>query len=122
MDREPTIKFRVDEVNEAHVTLAVFVGRTPDARGHAGRLVLRTDEFADLLAPDVVVTSLPGSASIAARVPGIHRLTLRGVVDYLDDSQVDMIHRFVRAHGKGMRAAMDADPEVGRAMLEEDGR
>ena len=111
MDRELTIKFRVDEVNEAHVTLAVFVGRTPDARGHAGRLVLRTDEFAELLA-----------GPIATQILGADLLKLGGTVEYRGDSQVGAVHRFVRAHAKGMRAAMDADPEVGRAMLEEDGR
>ena len=44
-----TCMLRVDEVNSAHVHLSMFVGRNDGARGHAGTLVLRTDEWNELL-------------------------------------------------------------------------
>lgn len=43
-----TVSVREDDRNDAHVHLSVFVGRTPDARGRAGTLVLRTDEWDEL--------------------------------------------------------------------------
>lgn len=49
-DRDPvTVGIRVDDRNVAHTRVSVFVGRNEDARGHAGHLVLRTDEWDDLM-------------------------------------------------------------------------
>lgn len=89
MDAVPTVTFRVDEANRGHVTLSVFIGRTPDARGHAGRLVLRTDEFAELLAGDPV-----------PRIIGADQLTLRGVVRFTDDEQVATVRSIINREGQ----------------------
>lgn len=40
---------RVDDTNPGHTWVSVFVGRTPGARGYAGQLCLRTDEFCELM-------------------------------------------------------------------------
>jgi len=45
----PTISLREDERNPGHVRVSVFVGRQPGSRGHAGQIVLRTDEWDDLV-------------------------------------------------------------------------
>lgn len=48
-DRDPvTMGLRVDDANPGHTRLSVFVGRNPGARGHAGHLVLRTDEWDEI--------------------------------------------------------------------------
>ena|GEM_PF-6382058 len=89
MDDEPTITFRVDEANHGHVTLSVFIGRNPGARGHSGRLVLRTDEFIDLLDDHVV-----------RRFRGSDPLTLRGLVRFTDDEQVATIRSIINREGQ----------------------
>lgn len=43
-----TAALRVVARNPGHVTLSVWVGRTPGNRGRAGKLTLRTDEWDDL--------------------------------------------------------------------------
>jgi hypothetical protein len=43
-----TAGIRVDSQNPGHTTISVFVGRNPGARGHAGTLTLRTDEWHQL--------------------------------------------------------------------------
>lgn len=40
-----TVTFREDDRNDAHVRVSVFIGRNEGARGHAGQLVMRTDEW-----------------------------------------------------------------------------
>lgn len=42
------IGYRIDSINEGHVVLSIFIGRNPGARGHSGKLTLRTDEFREL--------------------------------------------------------------------------
>lgn len=44
-----TCGLRVDRQNEAHTHVSVFAGRNTDARGHAGVLVFRTDEWNELV-------------------------------------------------------------------------
>lgn len=43
--RAPSIGYRVIDQNPGHTTLALFVGRTPGARGSAGQIIVRTDEL-----------------------------------------------------------------------------
>lgn len=43
-----TIAFREDARNPAHVSLSVFIGRNEGARGLAGHLVVRTNEWDEL--------------------------------------------------------------------------
>lgn len=45
----PTIHLRIDDANPGHTRLSVFVGRNPGARCHSGQIVLRTDEWEQLL-------------------------------------------------------------------------
>lgn len=47
-DRPVTAAIRVDTQNAEHTMISVFVGRNEGARGHAGNLVLRTDELDQL--------------------------------------------------------------------------
>ena len=89
--REPTVTFRVDHANAGHVTLTVFVGRNPGARGRAGQLVLRTDELVELL-PD------PGSADVLARLGAGDQLTLRGPITGHTDDSADVLGAAWRHH------------------------
>lgn len=43
--RSVTLLFREVSRNPSHVRVSVFVGRNVQARGHAGVLTLRTDEW-----------------------------------------------------------------------------
>ena len=92
MDDEPTITFRVDEANHGHVTLSVFIGRNPGARGHSGRLVLRTDELVELL-PD------PSTVEVLARI-GVreNRLTLQGSISPHNPEALALIGEAWRNH------------------------
>lgn len=48
-DRAPVkAAIRVDDRNPGHTTISVFIGRNEGARGHSGRLVVRTDELDEL--------------------------------------------------------------------------
>jgi len=59
-----SIMFREDERNPGHVRLSVFVGRTDGARGHAGEIVMRADEW-DQLQSQI----LDGEILIGVHVP-----------------------------------------------------
>ncbi len=52
MPKPVTLSYRVEEENEGHTTITLFVGRNPGARARAGKLVFRTDEWEELLRSD----------------------------------------------------------------------
>ncbi len=47
-ERGVSVGWRVDEQNPGHTKVSVFIGRNPGARGHAGQLTIRTDEWEEL--------------------------------------------------------------------------
>lgn len=57
-DRPVTCTYSVVEQNPGHTRLSVYVGRTPGARGHAGVITLRTDEYEALRDGDRLVIEL----------------------------------------------------------------
>ncbi len=66
MTRPVTIALREDSRNPGHVTLSVFTGRNEGARGHSGTIVMRTDEWDELLTSgSILVDILPKRAVTA---------------------------------------------------------
>lgn len=47
-ERRLSCTIRIDDRNAGHTRFTIFVGRNPDARGNAGQLILRTDEFDEI--------------------------------------------------------------------------
>lgn len=49
MDESVSVGFRENTRNPGHVRVSVFVGRNEGARGHSGEIVIRTDEWDELV-------------------------------------------------------------------------
>ena len=48
--RPVSLMLRIVDQNAGHTTCTVWIGRTPGSRGNSGSLVIRTDEFDELVA------------------------------------------------------------------------
>lgn len=48
--RAVRVGLRVDDRNPGHVHVSVFAGRNPGARGHAGKVTFRSDEWDEIMA------------------------------------------------------------------------
>lgn len=55
--REVSCAMRVTARNEGHTTVTVWVGRNEGARGNAGKLVFRTDEWNELVEAPYAIDS-----------------------------------------------------------------
>jgi len=64
-DRPVTFGIKVTNQTPAHITCNLFAGRNPDARGMAGSLTLRRDEFEELMwRLDPAVITFPNGVEV----------------------------------------------------------
>lgn len=70
-----TIGLRLEAVHGGHVTVGVFVGTNPGARGKGGTITLRIAEWREIVARTPAGWGLPGDPVDIDIIPGLRDLT-----------------------------------------------